>query len=67
MNLLNAKTTWTNKEFIPFKLCIASFYVIAGSCFHDFFERYYIPVSILFIVTVVWTVALWLKKMKAGK
>ncbi|HWW39074.1 hypothetical protein [Pedobacter sp.] len=65
MNFLNAKTVWANKEFIPFKLCIASIYVIIGSYFHNFFESYYVPLFILFGISVVWTVALWLKKMKS--
>nr|WP_199078517.1 hypothetical protein [Pedobacter sp. ASV19] len=65
MNFLNAKTVWANKEFIPFKLCIASIYVIIGSYFHNFFESYYVLLFILFGISVVWTVALWLKKMKS--
>lgn len=67
MSFLNAKTTWANKDFIPFKLCIASIYIIAGSYFHSFFKNYYVLLGILFVVTTVWTVALWLKKMKNKK
>ncbi|MEC5143628.1 hypothetical protein [Chitinophaga sp. 212800010-3] len=66
MNLLKAKTTWSNAEFIPFKLCIASIYIAAGSYFHDFFRHYYIPLLILFGITVTWTVYLWIKKMRKG-
>ncbi|MEZ0007182.1 hypothetical protein ABH942_002561 [Flavobacterium sp. 28YEA47A] len=62
MGFFNAKTTWANKEFIPFKLCIASIYIIVGSYFHDFFQNYYVPLFIVFAITVVWTVYLWLKK-----
>lgn len=62
MGFLNAKTTWANKEFIPFKLCIASIYIIAGSYFHDFFKNYYVPLFIVFAITVIWTVYLWKKK-----
>lgn len=65
MSFFNKKTTWANKEFIPFKLCIASIYIIAGSYFHSFFANYYVPLFILFGVTAVWTVVLWLKKMKS--
>ncbi|RFS26689.1 hypothetical protein DVR12_02560 [Chitinophaga silvatica] len=64
MGFLNTKTAWANKEFIPFKLCIASIYVIVGSYFHSFFENYYIPLFILFGITVTWTLYLWIKKMK---
>jgi hypothetical protein len=65
MSFLKARTTWTNAEFIPFKLCIASIYVIVGAHFHHFFSRYYIPLIILFGITTVWTVALWIRKMKS--
>ncbi|NIG54046.1 hypothetical protein [Chitinophaga sp. Cy-1792] len=67
MSFFNRKTTWTNTEFIPFKLCIASIYVIVGAYFHEFFSRYYILWWSIFAVTVIWTVALWLKKMKQDK
>ncbi|MBS1668561.1 MAG: hypothetical protein JST58_14385 [Bacteroidetes bacterium] len=65
MNFLKAKTSWTNAEFIVFKLCVASIYVLIGAYFHQFFHRFYIPVLILFLVMVVWTLYLWLMKMKA--
>jgi len=38
MNFFNRKTSWTNAEFIPLKLCIASAYVIIGTYFHFFFR-----------------------------
>lgn len=64
MNFFTLKTTWTNAEFIPLKLCIAAAYVIIGAYFHSFFEHYYIPLFALFGITVIWCVALWLRKMK---
>nr|WP_199000074.1 hypothetical protein [Flavobacterium sp. ASV13] len=67
MNFFKIKTSWTNAEFIIIKLCIASIYIIIGSYFHDYIKDYYTPLLILFGVTVIWFVYLWLKKMKAGK
>jgi hypothetical protein len=64
MNFFKAKTTWTNAEFIPLKLCIAAAYLLIGTYFHTFFREYYIPVLILFVITVVWAVYLWISKMK---
>lgn len=64
MNFFSLKTTWTNAEFIPLKLCIASAYVIIGSYFHTFFENYYFLLFIVFGITVIWCVSLWLRKMK---
>lgn len=65
MSFMKAKTTWTNAEFIPLKLCVASIYIIVGSYFHDFFSKYYVPLFILFGILVIWAVALWAKKMRA--
>lgn len=67
MSFLSKKTSWSNAEFIVFKLCVASIYIIVGCYFHDFFRNYYIPLFILFSITCIWTVALWFKKMKADK
>lgn len=67
MNIFKVKTSWSNAEFIPFKLCIASIYIVVGSYFHDFFSRYYVALLILFGITVIWTVYLWLKKMRRGR
>lgn len=64
MNFFKVKTSWSNGEFIIIKLCIASAYILIGSYFHDFFKDYYIPLLLLFGITVIWFVALWLKKMK---
>ena len=67
MNFFSIKTTWTNAEFIPLKLCIASAYLLVGAYFHNFFSKYYILIIILFVVTVIWAVYLWVSKMKIEK
>jgi hypothetical protein len=67
MNILNiakARTTWSNGEFIIFKLTITCAYLIIGTYFHTLFSHYYIPLFIVFSISLVWTVSLWLKKMK---
>jgi len=64
MNFFKAKTSWSNAEFIIIKLCIASAYILIGSYFHDFIKDYYTPLLILFGITVIWFVYLWMKKMK---
>ncbi len=65
MNFLTKKMVWTNLEFIPFKLCIAAPYVIVGAYFHDFFRLHYVPVLILFAISVTATLYLWIRKMNA--
>lgn len=64
MHFFNAKTVWVNKKFVPFKLCIASIYVITGSNFRRNDENYYLLLFILLGISAVWMVTLWLKKMR---
>ncbi|KRD07258.1 hypothetical protein ASE21_17310 [Flavobacterium sp. Root901] len=65
MNFLKIKTSWSNAEFVLIKLCMASIYIIVGSYFHNFFENYYVPLFVLFGITVIWFVYQWLKKMNS--
>ncbi|TGK00927.1 hypothetical protein EHO59_13485 [Leptospira semungkisensis] len=67
MNFFTKETSWSNAEFIVFKLCIASIYVLIGAYFRDFFLQYRIVFTAIFVVTVIWTVSLWLKKMRSAK
>jgi hypothetical protein len=67
MNFFKTKTSWSNAQFIPFKLCVASAYILIGTYFHDFFEYYYLPVSIIFGLTTIWTFFLWVNKMKSAR
>lgn len=64
MNFFNIKTLWSNAEFIPVKLCIASAYLLAGAYFRELVCRYYGVFLILFGVTLVASLYLWLSKMK---
>ena len=64
MNFLKIKTTWSNAEFIPLKVCIASAYLLIGAFFHHFFREYYTLLFVLFCITGTWSIYLWLHKMK---
>ncbi|TGL59024.1 hypothetical protein [Leptospira sarikeiensis] len=64
MNFFKSETSWSNAEFIVFKLCVASAYVLIGAYFNDFFLQYRIPILIVFGITAIWTINLWLRKMK---
>ena len=66
MNFVKARTTWSNGEFIVFKLCVTCGYLIIGAYFHALFSKFYIPLFIVFGMSLVWTVSLWLKKMRKG-
>ena len=67
MNFFKIKTIWTNAELIPLKLCIATAYILIGAYFHDFFCNHYIPIAILFFIMLIWSVYLWLTKIKNTK
>lgn len=66
INIAKARTTWSNAEFIIFKLSITCAYLIIGTYFHALFSNYYIPLFIVFGISLAWTVSLWRKKMKQG-
>jgi len=66
MNFFRLKTSWSNAELIPLKLCIAAAYVLIGAYFHNFVRDFYIPIFIIFGFTVVWSVYQWITKMKKG-
>ncbi len=63
-NFFNLKTTWTNAEFILLKLCIASAYILIGIYFVDFFKEYWQFIALIFIITVIVSVTMWIKKMQ---
>jgi len=67
MNFFKIKTSWSNTEFIPLKLCVASAYVLVGAYFHSFFRHYDMAVLSLFVITCIWSVYLWGSKMKNRK
>ncbi len=64
MNFLKTKTCWSNAELIVLKVCIATAYILVGAYFHEFFRSYYVPVVVVFCITVIWSVYLWISKMK---
>ena len=66
MSFFNRKTTWTNLEFIPFKLYIAAAYILLGAYFQKFVREYYLIFIIVFVLAVIWTLYLWISKMKNG-
>lgn len=65
MNFFKIKTSWSNAEFAIIKLCIASAYILIGSYFHNFIKDYYVPLLVIFGITLIWFVYVWLKKMKS--
>ncbi|PSR11742.1 MAG: hypothetical protein DA408_19445 [Bacteroidetes bacterium] len=67
MNFLTIKTSWANVEFIPFKLSIVTAGIFIGAYFHDFFRHYDALILTVFFITVVWTIYLWVSKMKESQ
>ncbi|HEY1871568.1 MAG TPA: hypothetical protein VGG71_10950 [Chitinophagaceae bacterium] len=58
------RSTWTNAQLIPLKLCIASAYLLVGAYFHDFFRKYYVLFIVLFVITVIPSLYLWITKLR---
>lgn len=63
MNFFKVKTSWSNAEFIVLKLALCSAYIFTGSYFHEFFSQFYLPIIVVFVITVIWSMYLWLTKM----
>ncbi|MDD2799746.1 MAG: hypothetical protein PHV20_14245 [Bacteroidales bacterium] len=66
MNLFKMKTSWSNAEFIPLKVSIASVYLLIGAYFHQFVCDYWIPFLVLAIIALIWALVLWISKMRQG-
>jgi hypothetical protein len=65
MGFMNKKMTWTNTEFIPFKVCIAAIYLYLGASFPDFLRPYKGALLILFGISLLVLMTLWIKKMRS--
>ena len=63
MSFLKVKTTWTNAELVPLKLCIATIYLLIGAYFKELVKEYAVSIFILFVVTMIWSMYLWIRKM----
>jgi len=64
MNFFKIKTSWSNAELSIFKVCVASIFVMIGVFFNDYLKNFYVPLLIIFGITLVWTLYLWITKMK---
>lgn len=66
MNFFFINTTWTNAQLMLFKLCVFSFGIITGLYFYEYL-KIYLPYIVGFcIITSVWIIYLWIKKMKSS-
>jgi hypothetical protein len=64
MGFFNKKMTWTNTEFIPFKVCIAAAYLYLGATFPALFRDYTGFILGLFLVSLALVMGMWVKKMR---
>lgn len=64
MGFFSKKTTWSNVEFIPLKLCIASAYVLIGAHFSTYVLQYKAIFIGIFAITVAISMYLWITKIK---
>lgn len=66
MKFFKTKTCWSNAEMIWLKLAIGSAYLMIGSYFSRFFENYYLVIMIVFSISVIRALFMWLDKMNAA-
>lgn len=64
MNFFTKKSTWTNWEFIPLKLSIASIYLMLGAMFWKEVKEYAGIIGIILGITLMISLYLWITKMK---
>ncbi len=64
MNFFTKKTTWSNWELIPLKLAIATIYLLLGAMFWKEVKEYAGVIGILFGITLMISLYLWITKMK---
>lgn len=64
MNFFTKKTTWTNWELIPLKLAIATIYLLLGAMFWKVVKEYDGIIGIIFGITLMISLNLWITKMK---
>ncbi|MEY4658342.1 MAG: hypothetical protein RJB36_108 [Bacteroidota bacterium] len=64
MNFFTKKMTWTNAEFIPFKVCIAAAYLYIGTSYPTLFSDYRGLLLGLFVVSLALVMGMWVKKMR---
>ena len=64
MNFFKLKTTWSNAELIPLKLCIGSAFVLIGAYFHHFIATYKYFFLAIFFFTLIFSFGGWLRKMR---
>jgi hypothetical protein len=65
MKFLFITTNWTNAQLLLFTVCVFSFGIIGGLYFYESL-KYYLPYITGFsIITAVWIIYLWVKKMRS--
>ena len=67
MNLFKRRTTWSNAELVIIKLSILSAGILIGNYFNPLITGYLSVLWVVFVVTVVPGVWLWISKMKNNK
>lgn len=66
MNFWKTKTSWSNMELGLLKTCVASAYIMIGTYFHKFLRDYFRIFGLIFSISVIWTIYLWIKKKESS-
>ncbi len=64
MRFLQLLTTWSNAELGLLKVCLICFGISAGIYFYDYVKPWFGHFFIVFVITAIWALLLWIKKLK---
>jgi hypothetical protein len=64
MNFLKLKTSWSTAELGLLKLCLISLGIVLGIFFYEFLKAQILLFFIVFIITAIYGLFLWIKKAK---
>jgi hypothetical protein len=67
MNILTQRLPWANWQFGLLKASMAAMGILLGASFPEFWRSILWLVWVVFVVTVVWVSALWLRAMKTAQ
>lgn len=62
MNFLFIKTLWTNIELGLIKISATAFGILLGIYFSEFLKSYLVLLGIVFVITAIGGIILWVKK-----
>jgi hypothetical protein len=64
MSFLTRKVIWANWQFGPLKLAMLTLGIMIGAYFADFLKPYVWLFGLVFLLTAIWVIIIWVKAMR---